>query len=388
VASAFFAGLTLVAAGMLACVLVFIFASTGLNLRAIAIAVSAAVLPTGVYGALLLRLDRDEPESREARGLAFFWGAVISIFLALLLETVAQSFFYLAGDPDMSGILTAVVAAPLIEESAKGMLLLLALWFFRRHIDGVLDGMLFGALVGLGFAMTENIAYFGLAYADGGAKSVGLLFVVRCVINGFGHSVFTSFTGAAVGWARARHGRGVLRLLVPAIGWGAAVISHGVWNLFASIAITVLSIGLERVFFLPEWQAFLVGGIVGGLPFSVPPLLTALVIALLGREQEQRVVREYLPIEVSLGTITPEEYQDVVTPEARKRSLARARDQGGSLRRNQQRRFNEIVTALAFFHYHAVKGERPYLPEIRRAEQMRWNLSGLRWAMANPERAT
>src|SRR5215211_58267 len=95
VASAFFAGLTLVAAGMLACVLVFIFASTGLHLRAIAIAVSAAVLPTGLYGALLLWMDRDEPESREARGLAFFWGAVISVFLALLLELVAQSSFYL-----------------------------------------------------------------------------------------------------------------------------------------------------------------------------------------------------------------------------------------------------------------------------------------------------
>jgi RsiW-degrading membrane proteinase PrsW (M82 family) len=383
-----FSGVTLIAGCMFACVLFFVIASTGLNLRAISLALAAAILPTIVYGALLLWLDRNEPESWEARGLTFFWGAVIAIFLALFLNTAAWSIFSLTSGPDTSEILTAVIAAPLVEESAKGVLVLLVLGFYRRHIDGVLDGMLFGALVGLGFAMTENISYFGIAYADGGATAVGLLFVIRSVINGLGHAVWTSFTGAAVGWARARHGRGVLRLLVPMVGWGAAVIGHGVWNLFASIAITVLSVGLERVFFLPEWQAFLIGGIVGGLPFSVPPLLIAVVIALLGRDQEQRVVRDYLPIEVSLGTITPEEYRDVIDPTARKRSLVRAREQGGSLRRAQQRRFNEIVTALAFFHFHAIKGERPHLPEIRRAEQLRWNLSALRWAMANPGATT
>jgi hypothetical protein len=128
--------------------------------------------------------------------------------------------------------------------------------------------------------------------------------------------------------------------------------------------------------------------VIGGLPFSVPPLLAALIIVLLGREQEARVVRTYLPIEVSLGTITQDEYQTVSDPVARKQSILKARREGGSVRRAQQRRFNEIATRLAFFHYHAIKGERPYGPEIQRAEQLRWNLSALRWFMLNPPNRT
>jgi protease PrsW len=380
--------LTIIAACMLVCVLLAVFTSTGLNSRAIGLALAASILPTVLYGALIIWLDRNNPESWEIRGLTFFWGAVIAIFFALFLNTAAWSFFTLASDPDTGAILTAVAVAPFVEESAKGLLVLFVLWFTRRHIDGVLDGMLLGALVGLGFAMTENITYFGAAYADGGAGAVGTLFIIRSVINGLGHAVWTSFTGAAVGWARARHGRGLLRLIVPVIGWAAAVIGHAVWNLCATITITVLTIGFERTYFLPEWQALIISGIIGGLPFSVPPLLAALIIALLGREQEAKVVRTYLPIEVSLGTITPEEYGAVSNPVARKQSIRTAAQEGGSRRRHQQRRFNEIATRLAYFHYHAIKGERPYGPEIRRAEQLRWNLSALRWSMLNSTNQT
>lgn len=368
---------------MVLCVVLVVLASTGLDGRALGLALAAAVLPTVLYGSLILWLDRTEPESWEVRGLTFFWGAVIAVFFALFLNTAAWSFFTLASDADTGAIITAVAVAPFVEESAKGVLVLLVLWFTRRHIDGVLDGMIIGALVGLGFAMTENITYFGSAYADGGASAVGMLFVIRSVINGLGHAVWTSFTGAAVGWSRARHGRGVLRLGAPVLGWAAAVVGHGVWNLGASLTITVLSIGLERVYFLPEWQAVIIGGVVGGLPFSVPPVLVAATIAVLGREQEARVVRRYLPVEVALGTISAAEYRTISDPAARARSIRAARREGGALRRRQQRQFNEIAIRLAHFHYHAIKGERPHAPEIRRAEQLRWQLSALRWSMAN-----
>jgi hypothetical protein len=163
---------------------------------------------------------------------------------------------------------------------------------------------------------------------------------------------------------------------------------HAVWNLFASIAITVLSIGLERVFLFPDWQALLIGGLIGGLPFSLPPLLLAIVIALLGRDQEARIIREYLPIEVSLGTLSADECRVVSDPAARKESLLSAQLSGGSKRRKQQRAFNDLATRLAFFHYHAIKGERPYQPEIKRAAQLRWNLSALRWSMRNAPEST
>lgn len=375
--------LTLIAACMLLTVMLVLVSATGFDWKAIGIAIVASVLPTAAYVALIVWLDRNEPESWELRGLALFWGAVIAVFIALFFNTTTFSLLALATNEDTSSILTAVIAAPLIEESAKGLLVLIVLIATRKHIDGMLDGMLLGALVGLGFAMTENILYFGQAYWDGGASSVGALFVVRSVINGMGHAVWTSFTGAAIGWARTRHGRGVLRAIVPVLGWTSAVLGHAIWNLCASLLIGILWIGFQRLYLLDDWQALILAGIIGGLPFSIPPLIMAFVLVMLGREQEERVVRDYLPIEVGLGTLSPLEYRCVVDPGSRKRELHRVKEIGGSAAEQQQREFNEIATRLAFFHYHAIKGERPYLPEIRRAEQQRWQLSALRWSMAN-----
>jgi hypothetical protein len=132
----------------------------------------------------------------------------------------------------------------------------------------------------------------------------------------------------------------------------------------------------------------IIAGIIGGLPFSIPPLLTALIVALLGREQESTVVSRYLPIEVGLGTLSGEEARAVTDPSYRKRVFAAARRTGGRTGLRQQQRFNDIATRLAFFHYHAHRGERPYRPEIRRAEQLRWQLSALRWSMLNSARET
>jgi RsiW-degrading membrane proteinase PrsW (M82 family) len=378
--------MTMMIACMLCCVLLNTIGSTGFDLDVIALSLTAAIVPTVLYGSLVVWLDRNEPESWELLGFAFLWGAVVAIFFALVLNSAAWSIFTLASDASTGDILTAVVAAPLVEESAKGLLVLLVLVFKRRHIDGMLDGLVLGALVGLGFAMTENITYFGITYRENGADQLGALFVIRSVINGLGHAVWTSFTGAAVGWARARHGRGVLRAIVPPVGWTGAVVGHGVWNLGASIVIGILAIGFERVYLLDDWQALLIAGTIGGLPFSVPPLLMIYIIARLAREHEAEVVRRYLPVEVALGMFSAEEWEIVTNGGKRRAALDLAAASGGRIRRRQQQRLFEIATKLSFFHYHALKGERPDKREVIRAEQLRWQLGALRWAMLNSGR--
>ena len=376
--------MTMVIACMLGCVLLNAVGATGFDLDVIALALTAAIVPTVLYGALVVWLDRNEPESWELLGFAFLWGAVVAVFFALIFNSAAWSIFTLASDSDTGDILTAVIAAPLVEESAKGLFVLLVLVFRRRHIDGVLDGLVLGALVGLGFAMTENITYFGITYREDGADQLGALFVIRSVINGMGHAVWTSFTGAAVGWARARHGRGVLRAIVPPLGWLCAVLGHGIWNLGASIVIGILAIGFERVYLLDDWQALLIAGTIGGLPFSVPPLMVIYIVARLAREHEAEVVRRYLPVEVALGMFSPEEWETVTDGARRRSALEQAAAIGGRLRRRQQQRLFEIATKLSFFHYHAIRGERPDKREVIRAEQLRCQLSALRWAMLNP----
>ena len=57
----------------------------------------------------------------------------------------------------------AVISAPLVEESAKAIILLIFFFAKRDEFDGVVDGIVYAAMVGLGFAMTENIQYYGRA---------------------------------------------------------------------------------------------------------------------------------------------------------------------------------------------------------------------------------
>jgi RsiW-degrading membrane proteinase PrsW (M82 family) len=372
--------LTLIFASMLGCVLLVLLGSTGFHIRSILLAVGAAVLPTIAYAGVIFWLDRTEPDSWNLRILTFLWGAVVAVFIALILNTTAFSIFSVLTDADTGTILTAVISAPLVEESAKGILVLLVLWFTRRNIDSMLDGLVLGALVGLGFAMTENIMYFGSAYADGGVEALGALFIVRCLINGMGHAVWTSFTGAAVGWSRGRHGRGILRFIVPVLGWGTAVSGHAIWNIGATITISLINILLIQIYRFSEWKAFIAAGIIGGLPFVVPTVLLASIFARLGREQEERIIRTYLPIEVHLGTLTMDEARRLADRRQRDQRVRHLRREDGRIASRRQHAFDTAATRLAFFHYHALRGERPDRETVVRAEQLRWQIAALRWA--------
>ena len=362
------------------------WARPDLELRSILLAVSAAVLPTIAYAALLFWLDRTEPESWDLRILAFLWGAVVAVFIALILNTTAWSIFSILTDSDTGSILTAVISAPLVEESAKGTLVLLVLWFTRRNIDSMLDGLVLGALVGLGFAMTENIMYFGSAYSSGGAEALGAVFIVRCLINGMGHAIWTSFTGASIGWSRGRHGRGILRFIVPVLGWATAVAGHAIWNIGATITIGLINIVLVQIYRFSEWKAFIAAGIVGGLPFVIPTILLAYIFARLGREQEERIVRTYLPIEVHLGTLTADEANLLGDQRRRDKRVRKLRRDEGRVASRRQHAFDVAATRLAFFHYHALRGERPDRETVLRAEQMRWEIAALRWVSRSERR--
>ena len=46
------------------------------------------------------------------------------------------------------------------------MFLVGLLIFRRREFDGIVDGIVYAGLVAAGFAFTENILYFGRAFAE------------------------------------------------------------------------------------------------------------------------------------------------------------------------------------------------------------------------------
>ena len=124
----------------------------------------------------------------------------------------------------------ATFGAPVVEETLKGLVLIGLLWRRRAELDGPTDGVIYAAMVGLGFAMIENVGYYinALVTPDrGGIALLGYTFVLRGLLSPLLHPIFTSMTGLGVAYAASRR-RGAPWAV--ALGLLAAMILHGTWN--------------------------------------------------------------------------------------------------------------------------------------------------------------
>jgi RsiW-degrading membrane proteinase PrsW (M82 family) len=340
-----FAG-TLVFGCLAACVALLLIASVP-NPIALAVATIAAIVPAIFYSSLVLLLDRFESEPWYTLLGSFLWGAVVAIFFSVLLELLSGSFVLVAYGEEAANVFLPVVAAPVFEELTKGAALLVLLLAFRHELDNVLDGLIYGALVGLGFAMTENILYFGSFLLDGGFASLLVGFFIRAGLGGFAHALFTGATGAAIGWARSRYGQGSLRFIAPVGGLAVAMLLHAAWNGSAVLA-DYFEIGAGGALLL---LAFLFFGLV------VPPLLVALAIAYVSWQQQLEILRTQLASEVAAGTITPEEYEMLTNPGLRRRTHWRALMASGPRGWLKQHRFTRLTSRLAIQKHHETRGE-------------------------------
>ena len=195
----------------------------------------AVIAPTVfIYFLIIKGTDRYEPEPFWLLTMAFFWGAVVATMTAIVGNAVSEGAVRaaLGAQNPLVRATTATYMAPLVEESTKGAGLLVlwaasALWL--RELDGALDGAIYGGVIGLGFTMTEDILYVSNAGAQGGGAAFLLLFVLRTVLAGLSHASFTAMTGVGVGIA-AETSNGLLRVIAPIGGWGAAVGLHTLHN--------------------------------------------------------------------------------------------------------------------------------------------------------------
>ena len=122
-------------------------------------------------------------EPRANLVFAFGWGAGIAALLALLINTAGLIY---VTQPDLGTtrgeFVSAVFGAPLVEETLKGAVLVGLLWRRRQEFDGPTDGVIYAAMVGLGFAMIENVGYYINALVtpvQGGVALLGFTFVLR-----------------------------------------------------------------------------------------------------------------------------------------------------------------------------------------------------------------
>ncbi|MGH2543645.1 MAG: PrsW family intramembrane metalloprotease [Ardenticatenaceae bacterium] len=246
----------------------------------------AAFVPTCIYVLLAYWLDRYEKEPLWLLTVTFFWGAIPAIIVSLVVELVLDIPIQVLATGQSADLLGGTFVAPVVEELAKAVPLVTIFWLYRREFDGLMDGLIYGALVGFGFSMSENIFYFLGAYVEGGWDDWGILVLLRGLVFGLNHALFTSAFG--VGLAYARYARGSrARSLAPLAGLTGAVALHMIHNFFVSLPTAGL---FCLVSLATDWLG----------------VLAWLVLVLLATRQEKKWIIEELRDEVADGLLSLE----------------------------------------------------------------------------------
>jgi RsiW-degrading membrane proteinase PrsW (M82 family) len=204
---------------------------------AFVVGLAAALLPVPVYIAMALWLDRNEPEPGALLARSFAWGMVVASLFSIIMNAAAASFVQLTlGLGAIVGHRAAsLLASPIFEEVFKGLAILAVFRKNRDEFDAVVDGAIYAAMVGLGFAATENVLYYGNAALHGHLAAV---FATRGVASPFAHPFFTAMTGVGFGLARDVTDRRAAGIRIG-LGLSAAIALHFLWNAAAAAHLLV-----------------------------------------------------------------------------------------------------------------------------------------------------
>jgi RsiW-degrading membrane proteinase PrsW (M82 family) len=245
--------------------------------------VGFGILQAMIYLLFIRAIDLYEREPLRYVIPVFVWGFAVATTVSLVFNTLFQLTLSSVTSVKTANIFTGIVEAPVVEESSKGLALLIIFFiaFLARRrsglieFAGIMDGIVYGSAVGFGFAIAEDLLY-GLQF---GPET----FIVRRIFGGFAHAAFTSLTGIGIGlipWVQNR----ALKVVLPVLGLLGAILLHATFNFTAT-------------FFGPVAYLFL---------FVV--VLTYVIVIIVWLYIERRTIRDELRDEVPAGTITPQEY--------------------------------------------------------------------------------
>jgi RsiW-degrading membrane proteinase PrsW (M82 family) len=271
-----------------------------------------------------LWLDRWEPEPPRLLVLAFLWGASVAVVISTILQLTIEAEVN-PGHSDTVSPWSVALGAPLTEEAAKGLFLLLMMTGRRRNeLNSLTDCLVYAGLVGAGFAWLEDILYIG----GGASVSESLATAaLRLIMAPFAHSLFTSMTGIGVYFALKQR-NALAKALCILLGYVGAVIMHGLWN--GSSLLSVEAYFLTYLFWM------------------VPIFVLVIALAVSSRRREQRVVAEKLPGMVAAGLVAPNEATWLGSLRSRKSAIRTAKQFGGKPAAKSVKNFAAQVVELAF----------------------------------------
>jgi RsiW-degrading membrane proteinase PrsW (M82 family) len=200
--------------------------------------------------AVLWWLDRRERESAWLFAVAFLWGGAIAAWLSMPLNTLILISIdqWVAQNPqvtaalgaDATRMIGAPIAAPLVEETTKGLGIVLLFLLLHAEFDNMRDGLVYGGLVGAGFNWVESALYVAQGYVEFGDVPWGLQLGARYALFGLGgHVLFSGLFGAFLGLARQM--RSAWRVLVPFAGLFLAIAAHAINNLLPLVGTLIQS---------------------------------------------------------------------------------------------------------------------------------------------------
>jgi RsiW-degrading membrane proteinase PrsW (M82 family) len=310
--------------------------AVGAGAAPFAIALPLALLPVPLLIAVVLWVDRLEPEPRINLVFAFGWGAGIAALAALLINTANLEYVTMPALGASTGeYVAATFGAPVVEESLKGIVVIVLMRRSRAEFDGPTDGVIYAAMVGLGFAMIENVGYYINAIVTperGGIALLGYTFVLRGLVSPLLHPIFTSMTGLGVAYAASRRGGAPW-----AVGLGllAAMVLHGTWN------------GLSL---------FGTAGLVAGYLIMSGVLAALVAVLVADRRRMTGLIRRYLPGYEGTGLVTPDDIAMLASLRDRGAARGWARASGGLPASSAMSDYQLAATELALARAKAERG--------------------------------
>jgi len=341
--------------------------------------VAAITIPViSALGIILLvnLIDRYEREPWLLRLGAFLWGALIAIPPALIIERAIDNSIFAIHSGSLSHTAFQLLNSFLLganagvtEEVVKGAGLIILLIALRDEFDNVTDGIIYGALIGAGFAMVENFVYF----AQDSSKSLVFLIIGRIVLGWLGHSTFTACLGAGLGYARQTR-IAWQKWAMPLLGLGIGILLHTIFD-FVDFQAT------QAFHDAPNSTLVTTLVLIAIIADYIPPFLAQgalLYLLMRSLNHEATVIREYLADEVLHGVVTPDEYLLL------QRSFRRTRLERYYLFHRGWRAWlaakalYQTQIGLAFRKWHVSMGDKPKLGHQQPEDAYRERIEHLR----------
>jgi len=288
----------------------------------------------------LLDLYEREPISLVLGALV--WGGVAATVLAGIANEGWGLVVARLGGPVFAAEWTAALTAPFVEETVKVAGVILIYLIARDEMDDMMDGFVYGAMVGLGFTLVEDVFYF-IAIFGGSPGGVLAGFYVRVVSSGFyGHVLYT---GVAFG-----------KRLAVALGlFVAAVAAHFLWNS------PFLNFFPSSVDTFGDWVRIPFAAAVKGAPL----LLFVIVMVRLAHRRERMWLETALRSEVDTPWLSEVELRVLLEPSARRRSRREMRARAGEAAERLLKRLQKEQVNLAMVRTRVASDDDPQLVRQR-----------------------